>query len=146
MGSRLESRPDGSGRTVSALKRESAVGASVRPQQEPAGDSARQLGASGVARWSLPPCHVPAAPAAAVKTRSQDCAPSRVSPAGPPVGVGSGHGGGRREGAAVSLCPQLPYTRPRIPPKCLPPLSRSGEESSECGFPEVCVLEDRSCQ
>lgn len=101
MGSRLESRPDGGGRAVSACGRESAVAASVRPQRAPDRDSASKLGASGVARWRLPPCHVPAAPTAAAKTRSQDRAPRRVSPAGPPTGVGSGRGGRRREGAAV---------------------------------------------
>lgn len=110
------------------------------------GTTASQLGASGVARWSLPPCHVPAAPAAAAKTRSRDRAPRRVSPAGPPAGVGSGHGGGRREGAAVSLCPQLPYSRPWVPPKCPSPLKGSGEECAEYALREVCVLKERSCQ
>lgn len=37
VGSRLESRPDGGGRAVSACDRESAVAASVRPQRAPAG-------------------------------------------------------------------------------------------------------------
>lgn len=128
MGSRLKSRPDGSSSSVSACDPESAADVSVLPQRAPAGDSASHLGASGVARWSLPPCHVPAAPAAAAKTRSRDRTPRRVSPAGPPTGVGSGHRGGRCEGAAVSLCPQLPYARPRVPPKCPPPLKRRGEE------------------
>lgn len=102
MGSRLKSRPDGSSGSVSACDGDNTADVSVLPQRAPAGDSASHLGASGVARWSLPPCHVPAAPAAAAKTRSRDRAPSRVSPAGPPTGVGSGYRGGRREGAAVS--------------------------------------------
>lgn len=146
VGTRLKSRPDGSSGSVSACDRDSAADASVLPQRPPAGDSASHLGASGVARWSLPPCHVPAAPAAAAKTRSRDRAPRRVSPAGPPTGVGSGHRGGRREGAAVSLCPQLPSARPRVPPKCPPPLKGSGEECTECGLREVYFLKKRSCQ